>query len=69
MIISLLFKNELGYPNSIILNHENKRSARDYGHDDSEWGLRDNSEEMEWDEHYRARNRKWSDESNENEHE
>ena len=69
LIINILFKNAFDYSNSINLNHGSKRSLKDYGHDDSEWGHKDNSEELEWDEHYRARNRKWTDESNDHEHE
>lgn len=40
------------------MNEGKKKSVGDYGHDDSEWGLRDDSEKIEWEEHYKARNRK-----------
>ena len=31
----------------------------DYGHDENEWGFKDDSEKIEWEEHYEGRNKKW----------
>ena len=31
----------------------------EYGHDNHEWGSKDDSEKLEWEEHYVNRNRKW----------
>ena len=31
----------------------------EYGHDNNEWGSKDDSEKIEWEEHYVSRNRKW----------
>jgi hypothetical protein len=41
------------------LNNEKKKSAGDYVHDGHEWGFKDDSEKIEWEEHYESRNRKW----------
>jgi hypothetical protein len=41
------------------LSNGKKKSAGDYGHDDYEWGFKDDSEKIEWEEHYESRNRKW----------
>lgn len=42
-----------------ILNQEKKKFVEDYGHDENEWGLKDDSEKIEWEEHYESRNKKW----------
>ncbi|MBI3622552.1 hypothetical protein HY212_00540 [Candidatus Pacearchaeota archaeon] len=41
------------------MNNGKKKSVRDYGHDDYEWGFKDDYEKTEWEEHYERRNRKW----------
>ncbi|MDE2589468.1 MAG: hypothetical protein KGL95_07360 [Patescibacteria group bacterium] len=38
---------------------EKRKSKNDYGHDCQEWGLKDDSEKLEWEEHYESRIRKW----------
>ena len=38
-------------------------SKNDYGHDEQEWGLKDDSEKLEWEEYYMTRNRKWANQS------
>ena len=43
-----------------ILNpKENKKLEDDYGHNENEWGHKDESEDIEWDRHYHDRNKKW----------
>jgi len=41
------------------LNSEKKKQESDCGHNENEWGLKDESEEIEWDVHYHDRNKKW----------
>ena len=41
------------------MNHEKKKPVGDHGHDENEWGIRDDSEKIEWEEHYENRNKKW----------
>lgn len=36
-----------------------RKSMGDYGHDDDELGFKDDSEKIEWEEHYESRNGKW----------
>lgn len=38
---------------------ENKKRENSYGHNENEWGLRDESEDAEWERHYHDRNKKW----------
>ena len=45
--------------NDDILNSEKKKQESDFGHNENEWGLADKSEDIEWDEHYHDRNKKW----------
>jgi len=47
------------------LNREKKKPTEDYGHDENEWGLKDDSEKIEWEEHYESRNKKWGKEEDE----
>ena len=48
------------YPIPTILNpKENKKLENDYGHNEEEWGHKDESEDIEWDQHYHDRNKKW----------
>jgi len=49
------------------LKDEDRKSESDYGHDKHEWGS-DDSEQLEWKRHYKARREKWHDE-NEYDHE
>jgi hypothetical protein len=37
-----------------------KISESDYGHDEQEWGHKDDSEKLEWEEYYTNRSRKWT---------
>ena len=41
------------------MNQEKKKPAEEYGHDENEWGFKDDSEKIEWEEHYNSRNKKW----------
>ncbi|MGQ0794654.1 MAG: hypothetical protein ACT4N5_00515 [Nitrosopumilaceae archaeon] len=36
-----------------------KNLQDDLGHDEDEWGLKDDSEVIEWEKHYNERNKKW----------
>ena len=45
-----------------ILTSEKKKSVVAYGHDDKEWDLTDDSEKIEWEEHYKSRSGKWREE-------
>jgi hypothetical protein len=38
---------------------EDKKRQGDCGHNEDEWGLKDESEDIEWDTHYHDRNKKW----------
>jgi hypothetical protein len=59
LIISLEFKSKfLGFI-LIILNQGEKKSVVEYGHDENEWGFKDDSEKIEWEEHYQSRKRKF----------
>ncbi|GEM_PF-6145805 len=50
------------------MNQEKKKSV-DYGHDENEWGFKDDSEEIEWEEYYESKNRKWRREDDEKDEE
>jgi len=39
-----------------------KKSSGTYEHYNKEWGLIDDSEKIEWEEHYKDRSRKWREE-------
>jgi len=41
------------------LKREKRKSENDYGHDYQEGSLKDDSEKLEWEEHYESRTRKW----------
>jgi hypothetical protein len=41
------------------LEQKRKKSENDYGYDESELGLVDDSEKIEWDEYYKSRGTKW----------
>jgi hypothetical protein len=41
------------------LEQGKKKSVGHYGHEDQEWGFKDDSEKREWEEHYKTRNGKW----------
>lgn len=57
MIINLAFKSKLREQKSIILKQEKKKLV-DYGHNENEWGSKDDSEKIEWEEYYENKNRK-----------
>ena len=59
MIIKNEFKRKLFRQIIIILNQEKKKPTENYGHDKNEWGIKDDSEKIEWEEHYESRNKKW----------
>ena len=58
MIINIEFKSNFFWQILAIMDQEKKKPTEDYGHDENEWGARDNSEKIEWEEHYRRRNNK-----------
>ncbi|MHB8547057.1 MAG: hypothetical protein ACYDAJ_09865 [Nitrosotalea sp.] len=41
------------------MKREKRKSENDYGHDYKEGSLKDDSEKLEWEEHYESRTRKW----------
>ena len=45
------------------MNQVRRISENDYGHDEQEWGFKDDSEKLEWEEYYVNRNRKWGNQS------
>ena len=45
--------------NDNILDPKENKKQENYGHDENEWGFRDESEDTEWDRHYHDRNKKW----------
>ena len=47
------------------MNQEEKKPEDNYGHDENEWGCRDDSEKTEWEEHYKRRNGKLGKEDDE----
>ena len=65
MIINIEFKSKLFRQILTILNQEKKRPKDDYGHDENEWGYKDDSEKIEWEEHYKRRNGKLEKEDDE----
>jgi len=67
LIINFDLKSDL-IDQMSILKYEKKKFENDYGHDKSEWGSKDDSEELEWERYYEARREKWYDE-NEDDHE
>jgi len=44
------------------LNQERKKSVVEYGHDEIGWDFKDDSEKIEWEEHYKSRNRQFGNE-------
>ena len=45
--------------------NQEKKKPEGYGHDENEWGYKDDSEKIEWEEHYKKRNRKLGKEDDE----
>ncbi len=62
MIINFDLKSDL-IDQISILKYEKKKSESVYGHDEHEWGSKDNSEELEWERHYEERREKWHEEN------
>ena len=58
MIINIEFKSKVFRQILTILNQKEKKIKDDYGHDKNEWGFKDDSEKIEWEEHYKTRNKK-----------
>ena len=44
---------------SIILNQEKKKPTEDHEYDENEWSFKDDSEKIEWEEHYKSRSSMW----------
>jgi hypothetical protein len=59
LIINIEFKSKLSGLITIILDQENKKRAEVYGHDKNEWGFKDDSEQIEWEEYYESKSKKW----------
>lgn len=36
-----------------------QRNENGFGHDENEWGFKDDSEDAQWKKHYYDRNKKW----------
>ena len=43
----------------IHLSEEGEKEESDFGHDEGEWGFKDNSEDAEWDRYYTDKSKRW----------